>query len=58
MYMDQFKTIKLLVLDVDGVLTDGKLYYTSEGESQKVFDVKDKFGIKLVSKFLTVCFMS
>jgi 3-deoxy-D-manno-octulosonate 8-phosphate phosphatase (KDO 8-P phosphatase) len=56
--MDQFKTIKLLVLDVDGVLTDGKLYYTSEGESQKVFDVKDKFGIKLVSKFLTVCFMS
>jgi 3-deoxy-D-manno-octulosonate 8-phosphate phosphatase (KDO 8-P phosphatase) len=39
-------TIKLLVLDVDGVLTDGRLYYTAEGEALKVFHVRDGHGIK------------
>ncbi|MFN4319614.1 MAG: KdsC family phosphatase [Aquificaceae bacterium] len=39
--------IRLLVLDVDGVLTDGRLYYTSKGEEIKVFNVKDGFGIKM-----------
>ena len=34
--------VKLLALDVDGVLTDGRLYYGPEGESLKVFDVKDE----------------
>jgi 3-deoxy-D-manno-octulosonate 8-phosphate phosphatase (KDO 8-P phosphatase) len=58
MFLNQLKKIKLLVLDVDGVLTDGKLYYTSEGEIQKVFDVKDGLGIKIAIKFLKVCLMS
>jgi len=39
-------SIALLVLDVDGVLTDGRLYYGSRGEALKVFDVKDGYGIK------------
>lgn len=39
--------IKLLALDIDGVLTDGSLYYGSKGESFKVFNVHDGFGIKL-----------
>jgi len=38
--------IALLVLDVAGVLTDGRLYYGPRGEVLKVFDVKDGFGIK------------
>jgi 3-deoxy-D-manno-octulosonate 8-phosphate phosphatase (KDO 8-P phosphatase) len=38
--------IDLLVLDVDGVLTDGRLYYGPRGEALKVFDVKDGYGIK------------
>ena len=38
--------IALLVLDVDGVLTDGRLYYGPRGETLKVFDVKDGFGLK------------
>jgi 3-deoxy-D-manno-octulosonate 8-phosphate phosphatase (KDO 8-P phosphatase) len=38
-------TIKLVVFDVDGVLTDGGLYYGSNGELQKRFDVKDGHGI-------------
>lgn len=37
--------VKLLVLDVDGVLTDGGLYYGPEGEALKRFDVKDGHGI-------------
>lgn len=39
--------IKLLVLDVDGVLTDGGLYYDHEGNVTKRFNVQDGLGIKL-----------
>ena len=39
-------SIDLLVLDVDGVLTDGRLYYGPRGEALKVFDVKDGYGIR------------
>jgi 3-deoxy-D-manno-octulosonate 8-phosphate phosphatase (KDO 8-P phosphatase) len=37
---------ELLVLDVDGVLTDGRLHYDAEGREAKVFHVRDGFGIK------------
>ena len=37
--------IRLLVLDVDGVLTDGRLYFDSRGEALKVFDVRDGYGL-------------
>lgn len=43
-------SIRLLVLDVDGVLTDGALYYTAEGEELKKFHVRDGQGIKLVQQ--------
>jgi 3-deoxy-D-manno-octulosonate 8-phosphate phosphatase (KDO 8-P phosphatase) len=42
--------IRLLVLDVDGVLTDGRLYYGADGEELKVFDVKDGAGIRLAQR--------
>lgn len=42
------RRLKLILLDVDGVLTDGRLYYNQEGERIKVFDVKDGLGIKLL----------
>lgn len=38
--------IRLLVLDVDGVLTDGRLHYGADGEQLKVFHVRDGHGIK------------
>jgi len=38
--------IRLLVLDVDGVLTDGRLYYGPRGEALKVFHVRDGAGLK------------
>ncbi len=37
--------IKLLVLDVDGCLTDGKIIYSNSGEESKNFNVKDGFAI-------------
>lgn len=37
--------IRLLVLDVDGVLTDGRLYFTARGEEMKCFHVLDGAGI-------------
>ncbi|MEC4819510.1 MAG: HAD-IIIA family hydrolase [Scytonema sp. PMC 1069.18] len=45
---ERLSQVKLLVLDVDGVLTDGGLYYTESGEELKKFNVKDGQGIKLV----------
>lgn len=37
--------IKLLCMDVDGTLTDGRLYIGAEGEVAKAFDVKDGYAI-------------
>ncbi len=42
--------IKLLVLDVDGVMTDGRLLYTSAGEEIKAFNILDGLGIKLAQR--------
>lgn len=39
--------VTLLLMDCDGVLTDGRLYYSDMGETLKVFDVKDGQGISL-----------
>jgi 3-deoxy-D-manno-octulosonate 8-phosphate phosphatase (KDO 8-P phosphatase) len=41
------KQIKLIAFDVDGVLTDGKISYTSSGEELKSFDVRDGHAIKM-----------
>ena len=38
--------IRLLVMDVDGVMTDGKITYTSDGQELKSFNIKDGLGIK------------
>jgi 3-deoxy-D-manno-octulosonate 8-phosphate phosphatase (KDO 8-P phosphatase) len=43
--MIKFDCVKWLILDVDGVLTDGRLYYSDKGEEYKVFNVKDGLGI-------------
>ena len=45
------KNIKLLVLDVDGVLTDGSLFYSKDGEHIKRFNVRDGQGIKLAQNY-------
>jgi 3-deoxy-D-manno-octulosonate 8-phosphate phosphatase (KDO 8-P phosphatase) len=40
--------VQLLVLDVDGVLTDGSLYFSSNGEETKAFNTMDGLGLKLL----------
>jgi len=40
--------VRLMILDVDGVLTDGRLYYGASGEALKAFDVRDGHGIRLL----------
>lgn len=42
----QAKKIKLLVCDVDGVFSDGRIYLGNDGEELKAFHTKDGFGIK------------
>jgi len=43
---DNIQHIKLLAMDVDGTLTDGKVHISSAGELYKSFDIKDGYGIK------------
>jgi 3-deoxy-D-manno-octulosonate 8-phosphate phosphatase (KDO 8-P phosphatase) len=45
---DILKGIRLLLLDVDGVLTDGSILYTDSGAEIKIFNVKDGLGIRLL----------
>lgn len=45
-----FKNIKLLILDVDGVLTKGEIIYDDKGRELKIFNVKDGLGIFLLRK--------
>ena len=46
----QLRRIKLLVLDVDGVLTDGGLWFDDNGQLIKRFDVRDGLGIRLLQQ--------
>ena len=46
--LEKVRKIRLLVLDVDGVLTDGKLYFNNEGQEQKAFHTLDGHGIKML----------
>lgn len=48
--IEKAKKIKVLILDVDGVLTDGKLFFDEQGREYKSFNVKDGLGIKLLQK--------
>ncbi len=48
--IEKARQIKLLVLDVDGVLTDGRIIYGSGGLELKTFDVQDGLGLKLARR--------
>lgn len=50
MIINKAQKIKLVILDVDGVLTDGMLNYGPDGELFKQFNVKDGVGIKLLQQ--------
>jgi 3-deoxy-D-manno-octulosonate 8-phosphate phosphatase (KDO 8-P phosphatase) len=44
------KTIRFLVLDADGVLTDARIYFTEDGQEIKAFNTRDGHGIKLLMR--------
>ena len=46
--IERLKSVELLSLDTDGVLTDGGIYFSDEGEQLRRFNVKDGMGIKLI----------
>jgi 3-deoxy-D-manno-octulosonate 8-phosphate phosphatase (KDO 8-P phosphatase) len=46
------------VLDVDGVMTDGKMYYTAEGKWMKAFGADDSDALKEVGKHIQLCFIT
>lgn len=47
---EQAGRVRWLVLDVDGVLTDGRLWYGNAGEELKAFDIQDGLGLKLLQR--------
>ena len=47
---ERLARIRLVVLDVDGVLTDGGIYLTNSGDEMKKFNAKDGFGIKAIER--------
>ena len=50
-FLERLAGIQLLSLDTDGVLTDGGIYFTEDGEELRKFNVKDGLGIKRVQAF-------
>jgi len=50
MAINKLKQVKVLLIDVDGVLTDGGIIYDNDGVETKVFNVRDGLGIKLLLK--------
>ena len=48
--LEKAKRVKMLIVDIDGVMTDGRIVYSGYGEELKFFDVTDGFGITLLSR--------
>src|SRR3989338_9996971 len=49
---------KHFILDVDGVLTDGRFYYTTEGKAMKAFGPDDHDGLLLLKPYMNICFVT
>ena len=47
---ERCRKIRCLLMDVDGVLTDGKLHFTGQGDEFKTFDVQDGHGISMAQR--------
>ena len=48
--IEKIRRIKVLIVDIDGVMTDGRIIYSIYGDELKFFDVQDGFGIHLLNK--------
>ena len=52
------KRLKNFIIDVDGVMTDGRFYYTSEGKAMKAFGADDHDGLLLLKPYLNIVFVT
>ncbi|MEO5328639.1 MAG: HAD hydrolase family protein [Magnetococcus sp. THC-1_WYH] len=50
--------MKAFILDVDGVMTDGKFYYSQEGKIMKQFGPDDNDGLSLLKPYIEICFVT
>lgn len=48
--LERAKRVKILIVDIDGVMTDGRIIYSIYGDELKFFDVQDGFGITLLNR--------
>lgn len=48
--LERLKIIKMLIVDIDGVMTDGRVIYSVYGDELKFFDVTDGLGISLLNR--------
>ena len=49
---------KIFILDVDGVMTDGKFYYSEKGKQLKVFGPDDNDALKILNKYVKIIFVT
>ena len=54
----KMKKPKIFIIDVDGVMTDGKFYYTKQGKIMKCFGADDNDALKLLSQFMKIRFVT
>ena len=52
------KKFKVFILDVDGVMTDGKFYYSNKGKIMKVFGPDDNDALSLLSNYINIQFVT
>ena len=48
--IEKMRKVKVLILDVDGVLTDGRIIISDDGQETKCFDVRDGHGLKMIQR--------
>ena len=46
--LQRAKAVRLMIFDVDGILTDGRLYFSAQGEELKAFNILDGHGLKML----------
>ena len=51
-------SLKVLILDVDGVMTDGKFYYSNKGKIMKVFGADDNDALSMLREYIEIIFVT
>lgn len=50
LYLDKARRVRLMAFDIDGVMTDGRLYFSPAGDEMKAFFSRDGLGLKMLAK--------